>query len=148
VYVTTVIKAGRVRWDGVSSKETGGSPNRREREDYVVCDLHELPPGSVKIVPVGKFGVGIFNVHGELYALTNYCMHEGGPLCIGRIQGTNAVGTTLPARTEYVMDGRIVRCPWHGWEFDITTGRALADPQRRIRSYEVRVEDGKVVLSR
>jgi nitrite reductase/ring-hydroxylating ferredoxin subunit len=46
-----------------------------------------------------------------------------------------------------VREGRIVRCPWHNWEFDITTGETIADPRRRIRTYEVDVADGKVYLT-
>jgi nitrite reductase/ring-hydroxylating ferredoxin subunit len=121
---------------------------RRGRGDYVVCDEEDLPPGSVTIVPVGKFGVGVYNVGGSFFALTNYCPHEGGPLCLGRIQGTNEASPILPDRVAYVRDGTVIRCPWHSWEFDITTGKSLGDPERGIRIYDVRVEEGKVILSR
>lgn len=124
------------------------SASSRADRDYVVCDASELPPGARKIVPVGKFGVGVYNLDGELFALTNYCPHEGAPLCLGRIQGTNVADAEDPHRTVRVLEGRVLRCPWHGWEFDITTGRALADSRKGIRCYGVRVESGKVILSR
>ena len=54
-----------------------------------VCSLDELPPGGMKLVDVGKFGVGVYNVRGALYAVVNYCSHEGAPLCLGLIGGTN-----------------------------------------------------------
>ena len=54
-----------------------------------VCSLDELPPGGMKLVDVGKFGVGVYNVRGALYAIVNYCSHEGAPLCLGLIGGTN-----------------------------------------------------------
>ena len=54
----------------------------------------------------------------------------------------------LPGGAEYVMEGRVLRCPWHQWEFDITTGRTLARPERRIRTYPVHISDGHVVLTR
>jgi nitrite reductase/ring-hydroxylating ferredoxin subunit len=46
-----------------------------------------------------------------------------------------------------VRDGQIVRCPWHNWEFDVTTGKNVADPRRRIRTYRVDVSDGEVYLT-
>jgi nitrite reductase/ring-hydroxylating ferredoxin subunit len=48
-----------------------------------VCGVEELPPGTMKLVAAGKFGVGVYNVGGELYAIANYCAHEGAPLCTG-----------------------------------------------------------------
>jgi nitrite reductase/ring-hydroxylating ferredoxin subunit len=56
-----------------------------------VCSLEELSPGEMKLVPVGKFGVGVYNVKGRLHAITNYCAHEGAPLCEGYTVGMNAV---------------------------------------------------------
>jgi hypothetical protein len=59
-----------------------------------VCREDELPPGSMKLVPIGKFGVGVFNVDGTYKGLTNYCPHEGGPLCAGNIRGTTEIAPT------------------------------------------------------
>ena len=93
-----------------------------------VCSVDELPPGAMKLVDVGKFGVGVYNVHGSLYAIVNYCSHEGAPLCLGLIGGTNEAAPDEPDGLRRVRDGQIVRCPWHNWEFDVTTG------QKRRRS--------------
>lgn len=114
-------------------------------QGHVVCSIEDLPPGSVKIVPVGKFGVGVFNVDGQYHALVNYCLHRGAPLCRGLICGTAEPGEN-PYEAFWTREGEIVRCPWHGWEFDIGTGRSLAFPNRRIRSYPVSVRDGLVIL--
>jgi 3-phenylpropionate/trans-cinnamate dioxygenase ferredoxin subunit len=112
---------------------------------HVVCAASELPPGQRRIVAVRGRSIGVFNVGGRFYALHNGCPHKGGPLCEGRV-----CGTTLPAddyRFAYGRDGQVLRCAWHGWEFDIATGRALADPRVRARTYPVAVEDGRVVVS-
>ena len=61
--------------------------------------------------------------------------------------GTTEFAPETPGRVRYVREGRIVRCPWHNWEFDITTGVNLADAQKRIRTYEVDVTDGQVYLT-
>lgn len=112
-----------------------------------VCSIDELPPGTMKLVPVGKFGVGVYNVDGTLHAIANYCAHEGAPLCAGFVGGTNEFAPDTPGQLRRVREGRIVRCPWHQWEFDITTGQNLADPHKRVRTYQVDVADGEVFLT-
>jgi nitrite reductase/ring-hydroxylating ferredoxin subunit len=111
-----------------------------------VCREDELPPGSMKLVPIGKFGVGVFNVDGTYKGLTNYCPHEGGPLCAGNIRGTTETCSDSPAGLRWIRDGEIVRCPWHQWEFDIATGETLSSPKRGIRTYAVEVVDGLVMV--
>ena len=112
---------------------------------HVVCAAADLRPGERRIVEVQGRSIGLFNVDGRFYALHNGCPHRGGPLCAGRLGGT-----TLPAAARafpYGNEGRILRCAWHGWEFDITTGRALADPAVAARTYALGVEDGNLVIS-
>lgn len=111
---------------------------------HAVCPASELAPGERRIVDLDGRSVGLFNVGGEFYALHNGCPHKGGALAEGPV-----CGTTLPTGgTDFVYgrDGTIVRCAWHGWEFDIATGRAVADPRFHARTYRVVVEDGVVVV--
>ena len=111
----------------------------------VVCRAGEIPVGGRRIVELEGRSVGVFNVGGRYYALHNGCPHKGGPLCEGRV-----CGTTLPTDDyafHYGREGEIVRCAWHGWEFEIATGRALADPRVRARTYPVIVEDDRVVVT-
>ena len=78
-------------------------PTRR-----LVCSLDELPPGGMKLVDVGKFGVGVYNVRGALYAIVNYCSHEGAPLCLGLIGGTNeSAPESSPAGYAACVTGRL-----------------------------------------
>lgn len=99
----------------------------------VVGTVGDMPPGSAKIVTVSGQSVGVFNVEGEYYALRNVCPHQGGPLCEGSLSGTTE--SDDPSEVRWVKDGEIIRCPWHHWEFDVTTGRSLFNPNRRVRSY-------------
>jgi nitrite reductase/ring-hydroxylating ferredoxin subunit len=101
-----------------------------------VCRADDLGPGQVKHVGVGRYGVGVFNVSGSYYALTNYCPHRGAPLCRGTVTGTTDP-TTLAYGSTWSRDGEILRCPWHGWEFDIATGRTLTEPTKHVRTYPV-----------
>jgi 3-phenylpropionate/trans-cinnamate dioxygenase ferredoxin subunit len=107
---------------------------------YPVARLTEVPPGARKIVEAGGRSIGIFNVRGELHALRNACPHQGGPLCKGSVQGTAC--DSQPGEYAWSREGEILRCPWHGWEFDLTTGKSLFNPQKvRVRRYDVTLAD-------
>jgi nitrite reductase (NADH) small subunit len=106
---------------------------------HVVGTVAELPPGSRKIVDVEGRSVGVFNVNGTYHALRNSCPHQAAPLCRGSVKGMTI--SSGPGQYEYVREGEILRCPWHGWEFDLTNGRSIFNPHKvRVRSYPVTVE--------
>jgi nitrite reductase/ring-hydroxylating ferredoxin subunit len=113
---------------------------------YVVGTVEEIAPGSKKIVEVGGRSVGIYNVNGEYFALLNRCPHQAGPLCNGLNYGflkSGAVG-----EYEFSRPGEVVRCPWHGWEFDVRTGQSWFDPvQVRVRQYNVVVTHGSEIVA-
>ena len=89
----------------------------------------ELAPGECAEVSVGGRPVALFNVGGTFYATSNTCLHRGGPLGKG------------------ALDGCEVLCPWHSWSFDVTTGENTANPALKVATYEVRVENGQVLVS-
>ena len=106
----------------------------------VVARAEEIPPGARKIVEIGGRSIGVFNVDGNYYALRNRCPHQGGPICSGFQFG--ALRSQRPGDYEYSDPGGIIRCPWHGWEFDIKTGRSWFDPEhQRVRAYPASVEE-------
>lgn len=112
---------------------------------HVVASLAELPPGSRKLVEAEGRRIAVFNVNGEFFAINDRCPHEGGSLCKGKL--TSLVQSNEPGEFQLSRDGEILRCPWHGWEFDLRTGRSVCDPRTmRVRLYEVRVEHGDEVL--
>jgi nitrite reductase/ring-hydroxylating ferredoxin subunit len=101
-------------------------------------------PGERRLVEVDGKRVGVFCVNGDYDALHNRCPHMGGNLCQGPV-----TGTTLPTDEfafVYGRQGEIIRCAWHGWEFEIATGQCLIDPKTRARTYPVTVEEGQVVV--
>jgi len=111
---------------------------------WIVATVDEVPPGGRKCVVVGDREIGIFNVRGEFFALRNRCPHQGGPLCIGRLAGF--LRSSQPGEYIYSRAGEMVRCPWHGWEFDIRTGQSWFDPKLRVRRYEVQVAPGSALI--
>ena len=114
--------------------------------DVVVSTVEELPPGSRRVVGAGRYGIGVFNVGGRYRAFLNSCPHAGAPLCLGRVTGLpRATGPGEPV--EWTRDGEILRCPWHGWEFDLMTGETVTEPVVRVKQFAVRVEGRRVVLT-
>lgn len=106
---------------------------------FVVGTVEELPPGQRRIVEVNGVSIGVFNVGGQYHAIRNSCPHQGAPLCQGSVRGTTL--PSAPGEYKWGRDGEIIRCPWHGWEFDLLTGRSIFNPHRcRVKAYEVTVE--------
>lgn len=106
---------------------------------HAVCRLSELPPGNRRIVTIEGRSIGVLNVDGTLYALRNSCPHQNAPLCLGIVKGTTLAGR--PYEYEYGRENEIIKCPWHGWEFEIATGRSIFNPHTvRVKTYEVTVQ--------
>ncbi|SFL56327.1 3-phenylpropionate/trans-cinnamate dioxygenase ferredoxin subunit [Paenibacillus sp. 1_12] len=114
---------------------------------HVVGNVSEIIPGGRKLVVLEGISLGVFNVNKTYFAIKNSCPHQQAPLCVGTI-----AGTTLPSKPgEYIFgrEGEIIRCPWHGWEFDITTGQSVYDPNGCwVKSYPVSVEQGETELEK
>jgi NAD(P)H-dependent nitrite reductase small subunit len=92
------------------------------------CAAAEVAVGTGRLVTIGDTEVAVFNVGGTFHAVGNECPHRGGPLAEGE------------------LDGCLVQCPWHAWQFDLTTGEIVTD-DLTVERYEVRVEDGAVLVA-
>lgn len=95
-------------------------------ELVAVVRLDELPPGSLRQLEVDGVEVALANVKGSVYALQGRCPHLKGPLGRGR------------------LEGRVLTCPFHGWQFDVTTGKNEFDRAITLDCYEAAVEDGEI----
>ena len=89
----------------------------------VLNQKDELQEGRVMTVWAGHQGICLTHYKGKFSALDNRCPHQGGPLGEGSIENG------------------MLRCPWHGWEFDIKTGKSIFNPNKvRVACYDVEVE--------
>jgi nitrite reductase/ring-hydroxylating ferredoxin subunit len=112
---------------------------------HVVAKVSDLPPGTRRLVTVRGRPIVIFNVNGEMLGLLNRCPHQGGSLCHGVVTGL--VEGKRAGDFHLSRVGEIIRCPWHGWEFDIRTGQSYCDPETiRTRTYDVSIEAGTGVV--
>jgi nitrite reductase/ring-hydroxylating ferredoxin subunit len=112
---------------------------------HVVATVDEIAPGDSKLVTVKGREIGLFNVNGQFYALANRCPHAGGALCEGAI--VSLVQSDGPGKYKLARPGEFLRCPWHGWEFEISTGQSWCDPKNlKIRQFPVAVEPGAELI--
>jgi len=93
-------------------------------------------------VKCGDVEVCVFRSRGgALFAIENVCPHQGGPVCEGRLSGT-LVWDDENDRIEWTLDGAILTCPWHGVEFDVSSGAALGGIDMRLRRRQI-TDDGR-----
>ena len=94
-----------------------------------VAGTGDLKPGENKAVNVNGTEVALFNVDGEFFAINNTCLHRGGPLGEG------------------MLEGDVVTCPWHGWRYSVKTGANAMLPTAKVQTYQVKVEGNDVMVA-
>ena len=93
-----------------------------------VAAVADVPPGTGRCVEASGKQIALFNVGGTFHAIDNTCVHRGGPLGEGE------------------LEGNIVTCPWHGWQYDVTTGVNTMDENERVDHYDVKIEGDNVLV--
>ena len=112
---------------------------------HVVAAADDIPPGSRKLVTVKGRPIVVFNVAGEYFGLLNRCPHQGGNLCEGKLTGL--LEAAAPGQYRYSRQGEILRCPWHGWEFDVRTGQSYCEPDKiKARKFDVSLTEGRSIV--
>ena len=93
-----------------------------------VAKVNEMPAGTCREFHANGKLIALFNVNGQFYATDNTCLHRGGPLGQG------------------VLDGTTVTCPWHGWQYNVTTGETVFNEQMKVETFEVKVEGDDIIV--
>lgn len=88
----------------------------------------DIQDGSGITVELEGKSIAVFNSNGKFYAIDNTCKHRGGPLGEGS------------------LDGNVVTCPWHGWQFDITNGNCVTNPAGKINGYALKIERENILI--
>lgn len=99
-------------------------------KEYLIGHVDDIPEGKGRSFKAGERTIAVFKSNGEFYALANRCLHKGASMCEGQLSD----------------GGKIVRCPWHNWRFDLKTGKNDLDPSERLRTYKVKRDGDQVIL--
>ena len=112
---------------------------------HVVAPAADFPPGTRRLIDVAGRAIVVFNIKGEFFAMLNRCPHNGGSLAQGVLTGL--VESPAPGAYIYSRQGEIIRCPWHGWEFDVRTGKSFCSGiKARARQFPVKLEPGSSLI--
>jgi nitrite reductase (NADH) small subunit len=88
----------------------------------------ELPPGAIREYQVSGKAIAVAHVDGKFFAINSLCLHHAGPLGEGE------------------MEGQVVTCPWHGWQYDVTTGKLVSNPTVGVECYPVEVRGDEIYV--
>ena len=91
-----------------------------------VARLEELPPGTLKGVRAGEDDIALAHCNSGIYAVQAHCIHLQGPLAEGHLEGC------------------VLTCPWHGWQYDVRTGKNEFDLAIKLQTYDVQIENGEI----
>jgi nitrite reductase (NADH) small subunit len=112
---------------------------------YKIGTANDFNKTGCHLVEVKGRKLGIYKIDDQFHAILNACPHKGAPLCMG-----SSDGTMLPSRPNEFKPGlenRVVRCPWHGFEFEITTGEPIfGTSNKKVPVYSVSVEKGELYV--
>ncbi|KQX35289.1 hypothetical protein ASD04_14690 [Devosia sp. Root436] len=115
--------------------------------EVFVAKTGEMASGDRRIVSHAGVEVGVFYWEDTYYAYSNICLHQGGPACEGLLmhQVQDVLRPDRSFKQQKFSETEInFVCPWHGYEYDLKTGRVVADPARRLKSFPVHIRDGNV----
>ncbi len=118
-------------------------------KSYIVGAEEEIAEGGRKVISCDGTEIGVFRVEGELVTWYNQCAHVGGPVCQGKIyprveEPVDAAGRTR--MLQFSASEKHIVCPWHGWEFSLTTGCHPGNPNARLRRAKLEVADGQIYV--
>jgi len=113
----------------VDTYERGlGMARTIEHKEVHAGSVADIPDGTRRIIQVDDISIGVFHHAGEWYALQNSCLHRGGPVCTG------------------TLEGNTLTCPWHGYQYDVTTGQLLLDRHAQLPAYRVELRGDQVYV--
>jgi nitrite reductase (NADH) small subunit len=109
-----------------------GTEKRKKKEIEMgfarAAKTGDVPPGTIREFQVEGKAVALANVDGQFHAINNVCLHRGGPLADGPLEGP------------------VVTCPWHGWQYDVRTGKVTQNPTVGVECYLVEVRGDEIFV--
>src|SRR5262245_31118057 len=119
------------------------SKGDRPAVEKMIGNVADFPLHQIVAVEVEGRKIGVVRTEEFVYAFANRCPHHGAPMCSGKV-----TGTMLPADPDqyvYGLDGLVVRCPWHAYEFNVKTGESVGNIiKARLPVYQTEVSGDEV----
>lgn len=118
--------------------------------NHFVGHLSEFADPSIRVITVEGREIGVARLKDEVRAYENICLHQGGPACSGRLMGKveAVLEPDMTVKGERFSESEIhIVCPWHGYEYDLLTGKCAPDPSLRLKSFPVSVDGDDVYVS-
>jgi nitrite reductase/ring-hydroxylating ferredoxin subunit len=115
-----------------------------QKKYHRVCPYAHVPTDRFYLATVAGKAIGLIRIDDEVQAVLSYCPHQGAEICRGSVTGTTVkdhVGTFT-----YGLEGKVIRCPWHGWEFNITTGEGIYPGVEKIATFDTLVREDWVFV--
>jgi nitrite reductase (NADH) small subunit len=112
--------------------------------EHEVGTVDEVRDAGCRVVEIGGRRIGVISAGDSFYTVHPRCPHKGADMCAGTVSGTFVAAG--PHELVYGRRHKVLRCPWHGWEFDVESGVCRDDPKMRVAVYPVRVENGRVLV--
>lgn len=95
--------------------------------DFITCaNIEDLRSGECKVVAVNDKNLALYNVNGKFHVTQNSCLHQGGPLGDG------------------ILDGETVTCPWHDWQFNVISGKNSVNENVQLQTFEVKIDGEEI----
>jgi nitrite reductase (NADH) small subunit len=112
---------------------------------HLVAQLAELEDAKPRIVSVAGRSIGLIRSNGTVYAVRNVCPHKRAPICRGTLKGTMLPSD--PSKFVFGLEDQVLQCPWHGWEFDLATGRTLCGGEsKKLIRYPVTIKEEAIYV--
>lgn len=112
---------------------------------HFAARLDELEDAKPKLISLAGRSIGLVRSNGTVYAVRNVCPHKRAPVCQGTFRGT-----MLPSEPDtfvFGLEDRLLQCPWHGWEFDLSTGHTLCgDEHKKLTLYPVTIKENEIYV--
>ena len=117
----------------------------RQAQEFNLGRVDAFPERKVVARDVGGRTIGVLRRGDTVHAFANHCPHHGAPMCRAQVAGT--MRPSAPNQYDYALDGLVVKCPWHAYEFDVSSGEAMGGIIRgRLFIYHSEVRDGEAFV--
>jgi nitrite reductase (NADH) small subunit len=112
---------------------------------HFVTEIDQIDASKAKVFTVQGRSIGLIKTNGKIYAVRNVSPHKAAPVCQGTLKGTML--PSAPSAFVFGLEDQILQCPWHGWEFDLETGKTMCGNEgKKLNFYPVTIEQSLVYV--